>query len=335
MRDSQLIAELARKGIILPPGVKDVSTPSSDYAMDAASLTPTLVGTPNAGIPAFLLTYVDPKVIEVLVSPMTASQLVGETKKGDWTTRTAYFIQAEPSTEVATYGDYSADGSSGTNINYPNRQTYFFQTWTRWGEMELEMAGAGRIDLAAQLNYSSALGLAKFLNKSYLFGVAGLQNYGLTNDPNLPTPVAASVNWATGLPEDVYNSFVGMFKLLQSQSQGIIKQDDELRVGLPPTAIADINRVNTYGLSAAKLLKDAFPKIELIAVPEYDTVSGRLVQMWAPRVEGQDTATCGFTEKMRAHAIERYSSYFRQKKSAGTLGAVVFRPFAVTQLLGV
>ncbi|HWT34679.1 MAG TPA: DUF2184 domain-containing protein [Paraburkholderia sp.] len=335
MRDSQLIAQLARAGVVLPAGVTDVSTPASSYAMDAASLTPTLVGAPNAGIPSFLTTYVDPKVIEVLVAPMKAAEIVGESKKGDWTTLTATFIQAEPLTKVATYGDYSADGDSSANVNYPQRQAYFFQTWTRWGERELEMAGAGRVDWAAQLNYSSALGLAKFLNATYLFGVSGLQNYGLTNDPRLPTPVAAPVNYATAVPEDIYNDFVRQYKLLQTQSQGIIEQTDELKWAVPPTVAGDINRVNTYGLSAAKLLKDAFPKLEIVTVPEYDTVSGRLVQLWAPRIEGQESATCGFTEKMRAHAIERYSSYFRQKKSAGTWGAVIFRPLACTQTLGV
>ena len=335
MRDAQLIAELARKGIVLAPGVKDISTPVSEYALDAASLTPTLIGTPNAGIPTYLTTYVDPKVIDVLVSPMTAAEIVGESKKGDWTTLTAAFIQAEPTTEVATYGDYSADGSSGTNIVYPERQSYFFQTWTRWGERELEMAGAGRVDLSAQLNYASALGLAKFLNKTYLYGVSGLQNYGLTNDPNLPTPVAGTVNWATAAPEDAYNDFVAMFKQLQVQSQGVIKQRDELRLAVPPTVVGDINRANSYGLSMAKMLLDPFPNLQIVEVPEFDTASGRLVQLWAPRVEGQETATCAFTEKMRAHAIERYSSYFRQKKSAGTWGAVVFRPFAMTQKIGV
>lgn len=335
MRDSQLIAQLARAGVILPSDVQNVSTPVSQYAMDAASLTPTLVGTPNSGIPSFLTTYVDPKVIEVLVAPMKAAEIVGESKKGDWTTLTAAFIQAEPTTKVATYGDYSADGDSDTNINYPQRQAYFFQTWTRWGERELEMAGAGRVDLAAQLNYASALGLSKFLNNSYLFGVSGLQNYGLTNDPRLPAPVAATVNWATATPDVIFNSIKDMFKQLQIQSQGIIEQTDELKLSMPPTASGDLNAVNTYGLSAAKLLKDAFPKIEIVTVPEYDTGSGRLVQMWAPRIEGQESATCAFTEKMRAHAIERYSSYFRQKKSAGTWGAVIFRPLACTQLLGV
>lgn len=335
MRDSQLIAQLARAGVVLPSSVTNVSTPVSQYAMDAASLTPTLVGTPNAGIPTYLTTYVDPKVIEVLVAPMKAAEIVGESKKGDWTTLETTFIQAEPLTKVATYGDYSADGDSSANVNYPQRQAYFFQTWTRWGERELEMAAAGRVDWASQMNYSSALGLAKFLNSSYLFGVAGLQNYGLTNDPRLPAPISLSINWATAAPEAIYNSIVALYKALQTQSQGIIEQTDELKLAIPPTAAGDLNTVNTYGLSAAKLLKDAFPKLEIVTVPEYDTGSGRLVQMWAPKIEGQDTATCAFTEKMRAHAIERYSSYFRQKKSAGTWGAVVFRPLGVAQLLGV
>lgn len=335
MRDSQMIAQLAAKGVILPYGVKDVSTPRSDYALDAADLTPHLVGTPNAGIPTYLTTYVDPKVIEVLVAPMKAAEITGESKKGDWTTLTATWIQAEPTTNVATYGDYASGGDSKANVNYPQRQSYFFQTWTRWGERELEMAGAGRVDLAAQLNYSSALGLAKFLNSSYLFGVSGLQNYGLTNDPRLPTPVAGTVNWATAVAEDVYNDVVAMYKALQGQLQGLAEQDMELVLAMPPSAAADFNRVNTYGLSPAKLFKDAFPNMRIVTVPEYDTAGGRLVQMWIPRLEGQDSATCGFTEKMRAHAIERYSTYFRQKKSAGTWGAVVWRPVCCTQKLGV
>jgi hypothetical protein len=336
MRDTQLIANLARAGVILPNSVQNVSTPASDYAMDAASLTPTLVGSANAGIPSFLTTYIDPKVIETIVAPMAAATLVGESKKGDWTTLVAAFIQAEPLTKVATYGDYSSDGSSNANINYPQRQSYFFQTWTRWGERELEMAGAGRVDLASQLNYASALGLAKFLNASYLFGIAGLQNYGLTNDPRLPAPVTASANWATATPDAIFNAInTDLWKTLQMQSQGVVKATDELKLGLPPTAAADINRVNTYGLSAAKLLKEVWPNLEMVEVPEFDTASGRLVQLWSVRIEGQETATCGFTEKMRAHAIERYSSYFRQKKSAGTWGSIIFRPFGMSQTLGV
>lgn len=341
MRDTQIIQALESVGVVLHPGVQNVTASPREYArtrmaMDAASLSPTLIGTPNSGIPSYLTTYVDPKVIETIVAPMAAAELVGEAKKGDWTTLVAAFIQAEPTTSVATYGDYNAGGSSDTNINYPQRQSYFFQTWTRWGERQLEMAGAGRVDLASQLNYASALGLAKFLNASYLNGIAGLQNYGLTNDPSLPTAVASPSNWATDTPENIFNSINStLWKNLQNQSQGVITARDELKLGLPPSAAADINRVNQYGLSAAKLLKEVWPNLTLVEVPEYDTAGGRLVQLWSQQIEGQRTATCAFTEKLRAHAIERYSSYFRQKKSAGTWGAVVFRPFGMSQMIGV
>lgn len=337
MRDAQLIQQLARAGVILPGGVRNVSTPVSDYAMDAADLTPTLATNPNAGIPNYLTTYVDPKVIDVLVAPMKAAQLIGETKKGDWTTLVAAFITAEPTTKVATYGDYSSDGDSGANINYPQRQSYFFQTWTRWGERELEMAGAGRVDLASELNYASALGISKFMNASYLYGIAGLQNYGITNDPALPAPGSVATPWS-GSPavEAVVNEFIAtLFQPLQTQSGGIIDQEFELKCGLAPTALSDLSKTNIYGLAAIAKLKEIFPKIEFITVPEFDTASGRLVQLWAPQIEGSESATCAFTEKMRAHSIERYSSYFRQKKSAGTWGAVVFRPLAVSQILGV
>ena len=58
-------------------------------AMDAQ---PELVTLSNSGIPAFLSTYIDPKVIEVLVAPMKATEIVGEeTKKGDWTLETSMF----------------------------------------------------------------------------------------------------------------------------------------------------------------------------------------------------------------------------------------------------
>lgn len=337
MRDTQLIAQLRQRGIVLPAGVKNVSTPASDYALDAANLNPTMATTANAGIPNYLTTYVDPSVIDVLVSPMKAAELVGESKKGDWTTLVAAFITAEPTTRVASYGDYSSEGDSAANVTYPQRQSYFFQTWTRWGERELEMMGAGRVDFASELNYASALGIAKFLNASYLFGVSGLQNYGITNDPALSAPVTAPTPWS-GSPavEAVVNEFIeNLFNPLVNQSGGIVDTETELHVGLAPTALADLSQTNIYGLSAVAKLQEIFPKIKFVTIPEYDTASGRLVQLIAPRIEGKDTATCAFTEKMRAHSIERYSSYFRQKKSAGTWGTVIFRPFLITQLLGV
>lgn len=335
MSDRNTIRQLARAGIILPDTVNSVTTPAASYAMDAASLAPTQMLATNGGIPAFLTTWVDPKVIETLVTRMAASQILGETKKGDWTTTTAMFVTAEPAGQVATYGDWSANGSSSANVNYPSRESYHFQTWTEWGDKELAQMGAGYIDWAAQKDNASALTIAKFMNRSYLYGVSGLKNYGLTNDPSLIAPVASALNYATASPEDIANDFVRQVGLLVTQSNGLIDGSETLVWAAAPSAINDIRRTNNYGLSAEKKIRESYPNIELIPVPEYDTTSGRLAQLWAREIEGQPTGEVAFTEKMRAHAVERYSTYTRQKKSAGTFGAVIYRPFAVTQTLGI
>ncbi|ECQ0950364.1 DUF2184 domain-containing protein, partial [Salmonella enterica subsp. enterica] len=164
-------------GIILP-GAQAYLPPeyAADYglAMDAQ---PALVTAANSGIPAYFTNYVEPELIRVLVTPMKASQILGETKKGDWTTLSAQFPIAESAGEVSSYGDYSNNGIVTSNVNWVPRQSYHFQTFTRWGERELDMYGAARIGWAAELNVASALTLNKFQNKSYFYGIAGLANY--------------------------------------------------------------------------------------------------------------------------------------------------------------
>lgn len=60
------------------------------------------------------------------------------------------------------------------------------------------MYGAGRIGYAAELNVASALVLNKFQNKSYFYGIAGLENYGLLNDPSLSAPVTPAATGSGG-----------------------------------------------------------------------------------------------------------------------------------------
>lgn len=202
-------------GIVLPGDDADFLDSRFDayrsnysLAMDAA---PQLVTTSNSGIPAFLTNYYDPEVINVLVTPMKAAEILGETKKGDWTTATASFPMIESTGFVSSYGDYSNNGRTGANANWEYRESYHYQTVTRWGEKELARYGEAQINYAAELNVSSALTLAKFQNKSYFFGIAGLKNYGMLNDPALSTPITplddgnGKLQWDDKDAEAIYN----------------------------------------------------------------------------------------------------------------------------------
>lgn len=307
-----------------------------DYglAMDAQ---PALVTVSNSGIPAFLTNYIDPKFVEVLTTPNKGATIIGENKKGDWTTETAFFPMIESAGEVSSYGDYSNNGEVTANANWPQRQSYHYQTITQWGERELDRMAQGKIDWASRLNIASAKIMDKFQNKSYFFGISGLQNYGILNDPRLVTPISpsGSAAWSTKDALQVYTDIKSIFEQLVSQSGGIVEMDARMKLCMSPTISVNLTKVTTYNVSVADMLKKNFPNMTVESAVEYSTDSGQLVQLIAEDVEGQETGYCAFTEKMRAHAIERKTSSFLQKKSGGTWGAIILQPFAIAQMLGV
>lgn len=315
-----------------------------NLALDAQ---PGLVTVSNSGIPAFLTTYIDPKLIEVLVAPIKSAEAVGsEVKKGDWITETAMFPVVESTGQTAAYGDYNNAGSVGVNTNFPQRQSFHYQTISQWGEKELERAGAARIDWASRVSIAGALTLNKFQNKSYLFGVAGLQNYGMTNDPALPANLspgakaAGGTAWiVSGVPNaaalEVLKDIQSMFYALQNRLKGNVDLSSNMTLIMSPQSEVALTFTNEFNVNVADLLKKNFPNLKVKTVPEYATGSGQLVQLVVDEIEGQRTWDCCFTEKMRAHPVFIDLSSFKQKKSQGTWGTVIYRPAAIQGMLGV
>lgn len=334
-------------------GVHFMGQPGVDFQVPGATLRlahdgfacdaqPTLITASNAGIPAFLTTFIDPKLIEILVSPMKAAEVVGgEVKKGDWTTETAMFPVVESTGETSSYGDYSENGNAGVNSNFPQRQSYHYQVMTQWGERELERAGLARIDWANRMNIASVLTLNKFQNKTYFFGVAGLQNYGLLNDPNLSaaivptTKTAGGTSWTVATALEVLDDVQKLYKQLQTQAGGLVQLDTKMTLAMSPVSEVALTKTTVYNVNVADILKKNFPGLTIKTAPEYTTASGELVQLIVDEVEGQRTADTAFTEKLRAHPIVVQSSSFKQKKSQGTWGTVIFRPAFIAQMLGV
>ena len=330
-------ASLSAKGLVFDDRLGDLRYFEPHHmglvgaALDAQ---PEIVTTANAGIPAFLSNFVDPKVIDVLFSPMKAAIIVGETKKGDWTTTVATFPVVESDGTVSSYGDFSNDGSVSVNANFPQRQSYHYQTFTQWGEKELANASLAKIDWASRLNIASVLLLNKYQNKTYFFGVSGLQNYGLLNDPSLPATISPTTTWNSATADVIYADIVRLFQQLQLQANGTIDAETTMCMALSPVNAVNLNKTNQYNVNVYDQIKKNFPNIRVETAVEYATTSGQLVQLIAENVEGQETATAAFTEKLRAHAIVVDTSSYKQKKSQGTFGTVIFRPFLIAGMLG-
>lgn len=344
---NQDFAHLETVGIYFPPEMMGFIPPgvSNDIrlAMDAQ---PALISVSSAGIPAYLAMYVDPKLIEVLTAPNKAAQIFGEVKKGDWTTAFTVFPLIEHVGETSSYGDYSNNGTTGANLNFPQRQSYHYQTVTQWGERQLELAGLAKVDWASRLNIASAIVLDKFQNNSYFFGIAGLQNYGLLNDPGLIAAIAPGVkavntpvwvfnNVVTATANEIYTDIQTLFGKLVAQSQSLIEADTPMVLVMSPGSSVALTATNSFNVNVYDLLRKNFPNITFETAPQYATAAGNLVQLIAKTVEQQETGYMAFTEKMRAHAIIKDLSAFKQKKSQGTWGAVIFQPFAIAQMIGV
>jgi len=337
--DQSVLADSA--GIHFPGTVELIENPAwlKNYAM-ACDAQPTLITNANGGIPALLTTFIDPKVIDVLVAPMNAAKIIGESKKGTWVDDVAMFPMIENTGVTSSYGDYSSNGSAGANSQFPQRQSYHYQVITQWGERELERAALAKLDWVSRQNIASVLVLNKFQNMTYFFGVAGLQNYGLLNDPALSTPItpitkgAGGVTWAVATAYEIYQDLLNMFSQLQTQANGLLTMDDKMTLALSPTMAVNLNKVSTYNVAVRTTLKENFPNMRIETAPEYSTQSGQLAQLIIDSYEGQDTAQACFTEKMRAHPIITAESSWKQKKTQGTWGSIIYRPAFISQMLG-
>lgn len=302
-------------------------------AMDAQ---PTLITTVNAGIPAYLQNLLDPEIVRVITSPMRAAEIFGERKKGDWTTLTTQFPVVEPQGTVKSYGDFDNGGNAGANANWIGRQSYHFQTVSRWGERELEMYGEARIQYKQEVDLASALVIQKFHNASYFYGVSNLALYGALNDPSLPAPIAPAQAWAGATAVQIYNDIKSLFSNLQTKLKGLIKMDSAMTLAMSPELEVYLATTNDYNVNVADMLKKNFPNLKVETAPEYSNVNGagELMQLIVDSLDGIETAYVAFTEKLRAHPVIQQLSSFAQKKSAGTWGYINRRPVAMSQMQG-
>jgi hypothetical protein len=307
----------------------------------AVDAQPGLITTSSAGIPAFMSMYIDPKLIEVLTTPNRAAEILGEVQKGTWVTRTMTFPMVESTGETSSYNDWSENGMSNANVQFPQRQSYHYQTITEWGEKQLAEAGLAKIDWSARLRIASAMALNKFQNLTYFYGVSGLQNYGLLNDPSLSaaiTPTTKAVGggpWASATANEVFADFQKLFAQLVTQSNGLVQTDSRLVLALPPAAMVYLTNTNTFGIGVMDLIKKSFPNLRIVSAPQYTNAGVNTCQLIAEDIEGQETGYCSFTEKMRAHPIIPAVSSFKQKASQGSWGCVIFLPLAIATMTGI
>ena len=349
-------AMLEERGVVLPE--VQMYMPDEwkrDYRM-ALDAQPTLSTDPSSGIPSMLTTVIDPQIIRVVFTPLQFAELLGERKAGDWLEETRIFPVVEETGEVSSYGDFNNNGRAGVNLNFPNFQSYLFQTFVRYGERELERAGLAKINYVSELGVSAADLLNRYQNLSYAFGIGGLQNYGIINNPFLSayltpaTKAAGGTTWFVGnapnaTANEVYNDVVAMVEKLINLTNGTVELDQKMTLVMSPFSAVALRFANSFGVYVRDLLKEGFPNMKIMTAPQYGaqsstnpqgySVAGNAMQLIVEDIQGQKVAYAAFNEKLRAHKIIPEPSAWMQKTTSGTWGTILRMPLGVVGMLGI
>ncbi len=353
---------LERAGVVLngvefylPDGWgADYDAAVAALAMDAQ---PILVTDPNSALPSMLTTVIDPEVIRIIMAPLSMGEALGERKKGDWLTETEMFPVVEMTGEVSSYGDFNNNGRAGINMNWPQFQSYLFQTIISYGEKETARAGLGKINYTGELQAASAYQLNNYQNLTYAFGVSGLQNYGMLNNPYLiaaltpATKAGGGTGWFTsgGSPNatanEVYNDISALVQALIQQTAGNVDTKTKMTLILSPGSSQALTFANSFGVYVEDLLKKGFPNLTVKTAPQYgvrnatnpqgSSAAGNVMQLIADQVQGQNTVYCAFNEKLRTHKLVADLSAWKQKNTSGTWGTILRMPVAVSTMIGI
>lgn len=297
---------------------------------------------PNASVPAYMRVYADPRVIEVLTAQRNYRKIGPEVKNGDFTTSFTQFRSIEFTGFTTPYGDYDGNGVAGVNTAFPIREQYRFQTTLRVGDLEQKMNAEAKIDLFAEKQKSASIALDIDFNKFALYGVEGKAVYGLLNDPSLnasltPISVGGVTAWSGKDATQQMDDISKLMASLYTQAGGHIDKNTKTKLLVSPNMLALMDKVNTYGLSTYEMVKKTYPNMEIVVVPELynETLQTSTTMVLAEEILGQPVVEFGYSDKYYAHEIVRGLSYWEQKISAGTYGAIVQLPFAIASMTGI
>ncbi len=334
---NELRGVYAANGLILP-GVrmlvpdewKNSDKSLEQLAMDAAG---NLSTDPNSALPSLLTTAIDPDVIRIVFAPLQIAKILGgERKAGDWLEETRIFPVVEEDGEVSSYDDFSNNGRTGINFNYPQFQSYLYQTFIAYGERETERAGLMRINYVGELTGAASGLLNRFGNLVYAFGLTGLQNYGLINNPYLSAYLSPAIKaWGgttwfnNGSPaataNEVYNDILAVVEQIINQTNGAVEMDAPMTLALSPQSQLAMKFANSFGVFVSALLKEGFPNMKIVPAPQYGQKTatnnqgysgvGNLFQVIVDNIDNQKVAYPAFNEKLRAHKLIPESSSWK------------------------
>ena len=300
----------------------------------------------NIGMPAGILTALNPQAVENILALRTGDLALGKREKLlDWADEKYFTPMIERTGQTTPYSDFGMPLVSGLNANFNETGHYRFTAKYQHGNLEAAQYQKGRINyqafllsavteaLAVELNNVAFNGYIKNSSLSYVC-------YGLLNNPELPDYEQALKTFDNMDWQEVMNFFTKAVTKLTQQTGNNINGESKIRVVISASAFNSLkSKWTELGISAYEKLQQLYPNMYFVSAIELDKVENneKAIYFIGESNAGgiADSTKLGYSELALAGNVVQTDNGYSQAISAGTCGALVFKPSFIVRYKGI
>lgn len=312
------------------------------------------IGSPmaaNGTLPWNLLNWL-PGAIKRLTQVRKIDEVAGMTTAGDWSDEEVIQRSIEFTSNPQLYGDSTNIPLSNYSPDYIKSKVVRYEQGSGVGLLAAARAVKNGDNPKEYSRDAAFEGLEIYRNLIGFFGFdnggGSSQTFGVFNNPDLPAyftlPADSSgnVTWATkdfnGITEDVALTVSN----LTLSSGGHIDDTTPMTMILPLSCNQYLAKRNSLGnLSVRMWIKETYPNLRIVLVPEADKVNGGLNAMYlfADKVPDSGTDNGSVIEqivpaKLMALKVEVKTKITIEDYVTATAGVIVKRPYAIVRATG-
>lgn len=300
----------------------------------------------NIGMPAGILTQLSSQIVENVLAYRTGDEVLKTREKlVDWEDTEYVLPFAEMTGKTTPYGDYAQPKVTGANVNYNKYGHYRFSTKYLYGELEASQYSKAKINYPQMVLNAGTEAIAVEMNRvafnGYIENTSGSWLcYGLLNEPSLSNYVASAKTFKDMTEDEIMVFFANAIEALQIQTGNNINGDSTIRVPIAASSYTQLRAKRTsLGISVLKMLEETYPNmyfVSAIELNEAETGDNVIYFIGESQVGGlADTTKFGYSEISKMGNVIQGDYSYSQAMSAGTVGAIVYKPFMIIRYSGV
>lgn len=291
----------------------------------------------NIGLPAGILSALSPQVIENILAYRTGDEALGKREKLlDWKDDIYYTPLVERTGQTTPYSDYGMPLLAGMNINFNQTGHYRFSTKYHYANLEAEQISGARVNYNDMLVSAATEAIAVELNRVAFSGYIDNSSkkficYGLLNNPDLNAYEAFPKAFNTMSWQEIMAEFAKAIQKLVEQTGNNINGQSKIRVVISASMFATLQSVYTdLGISVYETIQRTYPNMYFVSAIELDKAETNkdVVYFIGESYSGgiAETTKLGYSELALMGNVVQSDYGYSQAMSAGTCGALVYKP---------